>query len=260
MNSWFTIMAEEEHRETTRLLRMTAAEWRDEGKRIIRAWRGRDIRDGLAYLHRIETARAAARGQGVTTDTAPETTRTEFEVDFEAWRDMADEPWKYGEDITEWLALDAKLTSGPGRWRVGAYWFHRQAAVDARQAELNGPWRALYARVAKEAAVAGERAWVRRDIKRHTARFRKEAAERTARRAAAATRIAAAVRGHQTRLLSPYLNCCMCLSNRICPLQTPDGMMCRACGEQGPYEETTGPLPDPWNWSRASFVDLARKG
>jgi hypothetical protein len=49
----------------------------------------------------------------------------------------------------------------------------------------------------------------------------------------------------------------MCLSHRICPLQTGAGMMCRSCQEQGPYEDITGPVADEWNWFRAEGVDLA---
>jgi hypothetical protein len=47
----------------------------------------------------------------------------------------------------------------------------------------------------------------------------------------------------------------MCLSHRICPLRTPVGMMCRACQEQGPYEDITGPVADEWNWFRAGGVE-----
>jgi hypothetical protein len=50
----------------------------------------------------------------------------------------------------------------------------------------------------------------------------------------------------------------MCLSHRICPLETDVGMMCRTCAEQGPHEDITGPVADPWNWFRADYVDLAQ--
>jgi hypothetical protein len=240
--SWFTIETEEENRQTTQLLRMTAAEWREEGNRIIRAWKGRDIRPCLDYLNRIEHERAIYVEEQ---EPAPVVVQplSEFDSDFLAWLDMVEEPWKYGDSIVEWLDLDAKLTSGPGRWRVGAYWYRRQGEEDARQAELVGPWREIYSKVAKEAAVAGDRAWVRRDIKRHVARFRAETAERNARRAAAATRIAAAVRGHQLRTANPCLSCCLCLSHRISPVKTEFGQMCRGCVEHG---LNIGVLSDPW--------------
>jgi hypothetical protein len=174
--------------------------------------------------------------------------RTEFEVDFAIWKDMIEEPAKYGDDICEWVALNEKLTHGSGRWRLAAHWTELQAEEDAKAEALVAPWRALYSQCAKEAAVAGERAWCRRDVKRYVARIRN-----------AVVTIQAAVRGHQVRTASPYLNCCMCLSHRICPLKTDVGMMCRSCAEQGPYDEETGPIADPWSEFRADFADLTVK-
>lgn len=256
--SWFDIVAEEEHRMATRLLRITAAEWKEEGNRILRAWRGRDIRPCLAYLDRVDRQRAAYAAEVARpVPVVVRHPRTEFDVDFAIWKDMIEEPAKYGDDICEWLALDAKLTTGSGRWRVGAYWIELQAAEDAKAEALVAPWRNLYSQIAKEAAVAGERAWVNRDIKRHVARFRAETLARETRRHDAATVIATAVRGHQVRNKATFRDCCMCLSHRISPLKTDVGMMCRGCAEQGPYEDETGPLSDGWNWFRAEAVDMA---
>ncbi len=43
------------------------------------------------------------------------------------YRDVADEPWKYGDDAFEqWVLLDNDLPKYPGRWRVDAYWTLRQ--------------------------------------------------------------------------------------------------------------------------------------
>jgi hypothetical protein len=43
------------------------------------------------------------------------------------YRDIADEPWKYGDDAFEqWLLLDNDLPKYPGRWRVDAYWTLRE--------------------------------------------------------------------------------------------------------------------------------------
>jgi hypothetical protein len=243
---WYDIIEEEEDRAATRLLRMSAAEWKEEGTRILRAWRGRDIRPVLAYLDRVDRQRAAYAAQ-VARPVAPvvRRPRTEFDVDFAIWKDMIEEPAKYGDDIVEWLALDEKLRNGSGRWRLGAYWAELQAEEDAKAEALVVPWRTLYKQCAKEAAVAGEKAWVNRDIKRIVSRIRN-----------AVVTIQAAVRGHQVRTASPYLNCCMCLAHRMCPIQTEVGMMCRECQAQGPYEDITGPVSDGWNWFRAEGVDL----
>jgi hypothetical protein len=237
-------MAEEDDRQATRLLRLSAAEWKEEGMRMIRAFRGRDVRPLLAYLDRVDRDRAAYAAKEA--QVVVRRPRTEFEVDFAIWKDMIEEPAKYGDDICEWLALNEKLTHGSGRWRLAAHWTELQAEEDAKAEALVAPWRALYSQCAKEAAVAGERAWCRRDVKRYVARIRN-----------AVVTIQAAVRGHQVRTASPYLNCCMCLSHRICPLKTDVGMMCRSCAEQGPYDEETGPIADPWSEFRADYVDLA---
>jgi hypothetical protein len=248
-------MAEEDDRQATRLLRLSAAEWKEEGMRMIRAFRGRDVRPLLAYLDRVDRERAAYAAKEA--QVVVRRPRTEFEVDFAIWKDMIEEPAKYGDDICEWLALNEKLTHGSGRWRLAAHWTELQAAEDAKAEALVAPWRDLYSQCAKEAAVAGERAWIRRDIQRHVARFRAETLVRETLWNNAAACIQAAVRGHQVRTASPYLNCCMCLSHRICPLKTDVGMMCRSCAEQGPYDEETGPIADPWSEFRADYVDLA---
>lgn len=256
--SWYDIIAEEENRTATRLLRLTAAEWKEEGNRILRAWRGRDIRPCIAYLNQVDRQRAAYAAEAVRpVPVVVRHPRSEFDVDFAIWKDMIEEPAKYGDDICEWLALDEKLTRGSGRWRLGAYWSQLQAEEEAAVEALVAPWRALYSQIAKEAAVAGERAWVNRDIKRHVARFRAETLARETRRHDAATVIATAVRGHQVRNKAAFRDCCMCLSHRISPLKTDVGMMCRGCAEQGPYEEETAGLEDAWNWFRADYVDLA---
>lgn len=175
-------------------------------------------------------------------------TRTEFEVDFGLWKDMIEEPAKYGDDIYEWLDLHAKLMAGPGRWRLAAYEYAIQAQEQAVLAEEQAEWRAAFAPIAKEAAKLGMKKWCDRDVKAFVARIR-----------AAVVTIQAAVRGHQARSKLPFRDCCMCLSHRICPLQTDVGMMCRGCAAQGPYDEETGPIADPWSEFRGDFVDLAAR-
>jgi hypothetical protein len=244
---WHDIIVDEEERQTARVLRMSAAEWKAEQTRMLRNWRGRDIRLCLAEIERIDrrrTARPPVVPRPVPV-VAPRP-RTEFDLDFAIWKDMIAEPAKYGDDICEWLALDEKLRNGSGRWRLAAHWTQLQAEEDAKAEALVAPWKKLYSQCAAEAAVAGEKAWIRRDIKRLVNRVRN-----------AVVTIQAAVRGHLARNKQAFRDCCMCLSHRICPLKTDVGMMCRDCGHQGPYEDETGPLSDGWNWFRAEFVDLA---
>lgn len=204
--NWFALMTEAEEARRNWYLRLTAGEWREQVKRIIREWNG-ELRNCLNYIDRMETERAAA--QAATVVEAPSEKPTPTQITFRAWRDMVLEPWKYGDnDWAEWLQWTEELESGPGRWRVAAFWLAMQDKEDA---------------VVREAA---------------------------------AVTIQAAVRGHQVRTAIRFHDCCMCLAHRICPLQTDVGMMCRACAAQGPYDEETGPLPDPWSEFRADYVDM----
>ena len=163
--------------------------------------------------------------------------------DLRVWRDMVEEPEKYGDDIVEWLELDAKLRSSPGFWRIEAYWLEKIAAEEKALAEEQGPWRRIYSSLVRQAVWEGGRRWAVRDIKRHAARIRN-----------AIVCIQSAVRGHLVRNRMKFRDCCMCLSHRVCPLKTSVGMMCRACAEQGPYTDITGPVADPWNWFRADYA------
>jgi hypothetical protein len=167
------------------------------------------------------------------------------------YTDMADEPWKYGDDILGWTDLDEQLRSGSERADVEAYWSDREAREQAAvarkqerdQAELNSR-RAYFRSVAKEAAKLAMKRWVERDIKAIVYRFK-----------SSATKIQALVRGYQARCKDAHQDCCMCLSHRISPLKTNVGYMCRDCAVLGPYEDLVE--EDPWNWHRAEYVDEA---
>jgi hypothetical protein len=213
--NWFDMMATEEDTAEDRMVRMTAEEWRAEARSLIRTWRG-DLRQCITFLDAMD-ARRAAYGAAQPAVQEPRI-RTEFDVDFALWRDMIDEPAKYGDDIGEWLELNERLTQGPGRWRLGAFWDQKQAELEDTLATL-----AL--------------------------------AETSRRRTEAATVIQSAIRGHLARAKQPFRDCCMCLSHRISPLVTDVGCMCRGCAEQGPYTEETGPIADPWSEFRGDFVD-----
>lgn len=220
--NWCDIMAEQEEAKTTRLLRMNAAEWQAEGRRIIRTWKG-DLRQCITYLDEMDARRAAfAQPQVAAAPVVVRRPKTEFELDFAIWKDMIEEPAKYGDDIIEWLELDAKLTRGSGRWRLAAFWL-QQEAVEAEKEEA------------------------------------RKAFEEQQRKVEAATVIQAAVRGHIARSKQTFRDCCMCLSHRISPLVTDVGRMCRGCAEQGPYTEETGPVADPWSEFRADYVDPVPK-
>lgn len=170
--------------------------------------------------------------------------RSEFEVDFAIWKDMVEEPSKYGDDIIEWLELNEKLTKGAGRWRLAAYWLQIEREQEKEETESRAVWREAFAPIAKQAAMECGRRWVKRDI----AALKRKVYLAT-------TGFQALVRGHQARSRAQFRDCCMCLSHVISPLKTDVGFMCRACAEQGPYDEETGPIADPWSEFRADFVD-----
>jgi len=217
--SWYDIIEAEEEKEEMRILKMSDAEWKAERVRMIRSWQGREVKPCLAFLERMDRKRAET---GKPQPRPVPRQKTVFEVEFALWKEMIEEPAKFGDDITEWLALDAKLRQGAGRWRLAAYWTERQMEVDEAEEALVAPWRNLYSQLAKEAAIAGEQRWIRRDVKRIVSRIRN-----------AAVTIQAAVRGHLVRSGAPFRDCCLCLSHRICPVQTSLGMMCRTCAAHG---------------------------
>lgn len=134
MASWYDIIVAEEEARAHRLERMTDAQWKQEAIRIIGSWRGRDLRECITLLDRIDEQRAAYKAAAaVPAPVAP--VRTERDVAFALWRDMAEEPEKYGEDIAQWLTLDAQLRAQPGHWRLDAYWFQKDAELEAKMAE-----------------------------------------------------------------------------------------------------------------------------
>jgi hypothetical protein len=171
------------------------------------------------------------------------------------YRDMADEPWKYGdEDMFEWLEQDEKLRAGPERVAVESYWQDREAREQAEQERKEKSYRAemdarrvVFRQIGKEAAKLAMKRWVERDIKRHVQRFK-----------SSATKIQALVRGYQARCKDAHQDCCMCLSHRISPLKTSVGYMCRDCAVLGPHQDLVE--EDPWNWHRAEYVDEAPMG
>lgn len=240
---WSDIIAEEEEQQRI----MAPADWKNEVNRMLRAAPQGQIVNVLAQIMKMDMTRLTSAEPAVVYSP-----KTQEELDLSVWRNMVEEPEKYGDDIFEWLELDEKLNAGPKRWRVSAFWLQKEQELIDAEEELVAPWRALYSQVARQAAVAAERAWVDREVQK----FREKCCAAAALRGEAVTVIAAAVRGHQVRTSSPILNCCMCLAHRISPLKTDVGMMCRECAEQGPYEDITGPIVDEWNWFRAEGVDM----
>ena len=160
------------------------------------------------------------------------------------YTDMADEPWKYGDDIFVWVDMDEQLRAGPERNAVESYWTDREARKQANQLRKEECYMAQtdalryrFRLVAQETANLCMSRWINRDIKRHVQRFK-----------SSATKIQALVRGYQVRCRNPHLDCSMCLSHCISPIKKDVGNICRDCAEMGPYKDIVE--NDSWNWHR----------
>ncbi len=168
------------------------------------------------------------------------------------YTDMADEPWKYEDDMLDvWEPLDEVLRVTSTE-RVEAYWQNRDVREKAEQAcaeervqrvqRVEALRRKAFLPIAKQAAAKGAKRWIDRDIKAFVARIRN-----------AVVTIQALARGYLVRCHNPHLDCCMCLSHRISPLRTKVGYMCRDCGNAGPFTDAVE--GDSWGWFRAEYVD-----
>jgi hypothetical protein len=159
--------------------------------------------------------------------------------------DMADEPWKYSDlEMIAWLDLDERLRKGVTREAVESYWQDRDVLQKAEQVRADRMYKAekdalrkRFRPIAERVAVLGAKRWIDHDIKRIVKLFK-----------GSVIKIQATVRGYQTRCKTQQLDCCMCLSHRISPLETAVGYMCRDCAAMGPYQDIVE--DDPWNWHR----------
>jgi hypothetical protein len=159
------------------------------------------------------------------------------------WEDMVEEPWKYGDTIHEWTALDEKIKASPQSGRITAFWRAREEReMDVYRAD-QARWRKVFKPIAAAAANKAMVRWINRDIKAFIANIKKSV-----------TMIQALVRGYQARCKDLHQDCCMCLSHRISPLKTAVGFMCRECGMDGPYTDQI--QDDPWNWFRAEYTEI----
>lgn len=111
---------------------------------------------------------------------------------FRLWTEMAEEPWKYGDDIVEWLDLNESVQAGPKRWRAGAFWIRQEESEAEREA-------AIYAEEQRQVE------------------------------SRAATRIQAIVRGYQTRCRQEWRDCSTCLTHGICVDQIGADYVCSEC-------------------------------
>jgi hypothetical protein len=164
---------------------------------------------------------------------------------FQIYRDMADEPGKYGDDIFEILELQKELENSAA---VVEYWSDKQSEENKRVAKVQAPWRIKFTSIATECAKKCYAAWCLKDIRKFVARVnveRAQAAKAEARAKATtpahikgAIKLQTIVRGHITRCHNPMMDCAMCLCHRVSPVLTLAGEhICRECAEEGLHYE-----------------------
>ena len=90
----------------------------------------------------------------------------ELDAQFKLYCDMVAEPWKYGDGIEEWIALDTKLRNSRKAWRVESFWSEK-AEQEARElAESQAVWRKAFTPIAAECAYRAARQGIWKDIHR----------------------------------------------------------------------------------------------
>ena len=125
---WGDWMLAEDNRRKDQYLNLSDTEWEQMVKNHLRNFKG-DIRSALNWVERIQharIARAAAKAEE-----RPREKPSELDITFRLWKDMIEEPWKYGdEDWPQWLEMDTELRNSKKRWRVAAFWQKKQDEAD----------------------------------------------------------------------------------------------------------------------------------
>ncbi len=214
--NWGNFVFEREYAQKMRYLEMPDDQWRQGVAGHLEAHpHNYAVRQWVA---RTEAARAEHKKQ--TSQRVTVETCDSDELDFRVWKDMVENPCMYGDDITEWLALDEKVRTGPKRWRVAAFWQKKQEEQDAKD------WAHLLGLLAKAA-------------KEQQRMYEEAIAAEIAHDNAMATRIQALWRGYSTRVKQVWRDCAKCLAHGICVETIGEEHVCRCCwGEANPVEDT----------------------
>jgi hypothetical protein len=130
-----------------------------------------------------------------TQPTPVEVQHKKVDVEYELYCDMVAEPWKYGDCIEDWLALDAKLRNSE---KVKAFWAEKANKEAKELAQAQAVWRKAFKPIAKQCAEHAT-----------TLSIWKYVLAYKARRNTAVKKIQALVRGYQVRK-STRAKCCYC--------------------------------------------------
>ena len=172
---------------------LSNAEWETGVKSYLRNFKG-DIKSAIAWVDSVQAQRAKAR---MATSVPAPIKSSLLDITFRAWKDMVEEPWKYGDDAwAEWLEMDDELWKSPSRWRLAAFWQKKQNQMDEES---------------------------------HKALVQMLENVRIAFDNRMATRIQSAWRGHRLRDDHPQLNCGECLVHVPCRYKDRGVYLCWDC-------------------------------
>lgn len=117
--------------EYNRVLCMSNAEWQAKSCAYIRSTPPRERKAAVMWAEDIDRRRAQlARTRRYEVVQAPQPVAPREPRDDRLYRDMADEPWKYGDDVVQWADLKVNPTN-----RL-VYWTERQAQAEIAEAKL----------------------------------------------------------------------------------------------------------------------------
>jgi hypothetical protein len=125
---WGDFQTKEDERLNHRWVAMPEDRWQDYTRRQIRY--AKNVSAAVRWVNRMTTKRE----QYIPTQPFYPIRVVEHEplhTDFLTLEDMADEPWKYGDDVFETIELEEKLNKTPKAWRVHALWL-RKAKEDEK--------------------------------------------------------------------------------------------------------------------------------
>lgn len=149
---WGDFQVKEDERAIHRWLAMPEDRWQDYTRRQIRY--AKNVSAAVRWVNRITTKREQYIPEQPVPDPIRRVEHEPLHTDFLTLQDMADEPWKYGDDVFETLELEEKINKTPKAWRVHALWL-RKAQDDANEDEKTVYGRAVVGMIKFQALVRG---------------------------------------------------------------------------------------------------------
>lgn len=143
---WGDMLYEDEQNRRLAFLRMPRPEWLACVNAYFNRLRGNGsaLIGALAWFQQMEAQRAAFNTP------APVPVVDDDTRNWRVWKDMVEEPEKYGEDIGQWIELDEEVRRGPKRWRVDAHWNNVVRQIEEGQTmaatRIQSLWRGHVAR------------------------------------------------------------------------------------------------------------------